>query len=381
MTATQDETSEPLRPEDVTRLTPLPAEGAPPERLVLNVESVWVPPGATPRLVAVPDSPGQYRIEVETPGTTIGALAPERSIPAEDVSQSAMQAAALDRSSDGYRPAYLPVNFLPGGAAEPAMAERREPPADLDYQRDGETLDRPNSVFAPDSRVIFHDTSYPWSMVGRVDTPLGYGTGCMIYPRLLLTCSHIIQWQPGGGAGWVRFRPAYYNGSAPFGEAWAVRTLSWVKVNGGDGVSDFETAFDYVVCVLDSRIGDTVGYAGYRTYDSSWNGGSFWQLIGYPSDLSGGQRPSYQSNGVISSVGNQSTGGHTGYVLGNFNDTAPGQSGGPVWGWWGSEIFPRVIGVDSTSPFVPAPNTSGDNEHGGGPAMSDLIAFARTNYP
>jgi hypothetical protein len=157
-----------------------------------------------------------------------------------------------------------------------------------------------------------------------------------------------------------------------------------MKTTPADGLTDLETAFDYVVCVLDSRMGDIVGYPGYRAYDSIWNGDSYWQHMGYPGDLSGGQRPSFQGNAIISSVQTQATSGQDGYVLGHFNDVINGHSGGPVWGWWTSEPWPRIVGVHSTSPFVcpPAPTyTSGDNEFGGGPALSNLISWARSNYP
>jgi hypothetical protein len=155
----------------------------------------------------------------------------------------------------------------------------------------------------------------------------------------------------------------------------------WTQVTGSDGLSDFETAFDYVVCVLDSRMGDIVGYPGYRAYDDDWNGGTYWQHMGYPVDLSGTERPAFQGNCVISSVGSQSTSGQTAFVLGHFNDIVPGHSGGPVWGWWDGEPWPRVVGVQSAEANTPAQNTSGDNEYGGGPALSSLISWARSNYP
>ena len=30
--------------------------------------------------------------------------------------------------------------------------------------------------------------------------------------------------------------------------------------------------------------------------------------------------------------------------MGHFMDTARGHSGGPYWGWWGDEPWPRVVG-------------------------------------
>jgi hypothetical protein len=49
-------------------------------------------------------------------------------------------------------------------------------------------------------------------------------------------------------------------------------------------------------------------------------------------------------------------------------------------GWWGEEPWPRVIGTASTLPDTPSNDMSGDNEGGGGPALSSLIAYARTQY-
>jgi hypothetical protein len=40
-----------------------------------------------------------------------------------------------------------------------------------------------------------------------------------------------------------------------------------------------------------------------------------------------------------------------------------------------------VVGTQSAEASVPANNTSGDNEFGGGSALSSLISWARSNYP
>ncbi len=203
----------------------------------------------------------------------------------------------------------------------------------------------------------------------------------MVGPRHLLTCSHAIKWNADNTAGWVKFTPSYYNGQAPFGSAWAERIFSWKKVDGSSGISDADTAFDYVVLVLDSRLGDTVGWAGSRTYNSGWNGGAYWQQLGYPGDLTSGQRPVFTTDGVISTSDSHSTSGQSGYVLGNFIDTSGGHSGGPYWGWWGNEVYPSVVGTDSTSPRTPGSDTSGDNEAGGGPALVSLIIYAHQQHP
>jgi hypothetical protein len=182
---------------------------------------------------------------------------------------------------------------------------------------------------------------------------------------------------------WLTFTPGYFDGSGPWGEIAATRVIYWLQAPGS--LTDQQTAFDYVVLIMEDRIGDIVGYPGYRTYDDDWNGGQYWQYIGYPGELSSGERPAFQGSGVISSVGNQSFSGQTGYVLGHFNEFTPGQSGGVAWGWWDNEPWPRIVGVGSTigSTAVQQPtgSTNGDNEYGGGPALSALISWARTNYP
>ncbi|MCC6862942.1 MAG: hypothetical protein IT158_30485 [Bryobacterales bacterium] len=366
----------PLLGSQLMRRRTLKAEADPPATVRLNLATLRVPERTRANLAKVRGAANLYRLEAQISGKQLGVRSPHDTIPAEALKKASLSKIRQE-SADGLRHPWAEVKFVPPKVTLRAN-ERSRPPAGVKLP---EGMDLPCNVFAPDQRYIYQDTSFPWRTVGRVDSPLGAGTGCTIGARLLLTCSHVIQWNNDGTAGWVRFRPAYYNGSAPFGEAWATRVISWNKANGGDGLSNFETAFDYVVCVLDTRLGDTLGYPGYRTYDDDWNGGSYWQHMGYPSDLSGAQRPAFQGSCAISTVEDESTSGQTGYVLGHFNDVVPGHSGGPIWGWWDGEPWPRVVGVQSAEASTPAMNTSGDNEFGGGPALSSLISYARTNYP
>ncbi|MGD8846840.1 MAG: hypothetical protein PVJ84_22080 [Desulfobacteraceae bacterium] len=196
---------------------------------------------------------------------------------------------------------------------------------------------------------------------------------------MVLTASHCINWLSGGGAGWVKFSPAYYNGNGSWGEFYATRVIFWNKAEGG--LSDFETAFDYVVLVMNDYVGSRVGYPGYRTYSDDWNGEDVWQHMGYPGDLISTQRPAFVGDCSISTTSSESTSGQTGYVMGHYNDITGGHSGGPVWGWWSGEDWPRVVGVQSAEASTPAYNTSGDNEFGGGAGLSALISYARSNYP
>ena len=239
------------------------------------------------------------------------------------------------------------------------------------------------NVFGADDRKIFHDHHYPLSTVGRVENAKGVCTGTMVGRRLMLTAGHCVNWKNDNEIGWLKFTPSYYNGEAPFGVAWATKIIYWEKPDASDGLTDHETAFDYVIAVLDRDMGDVTGYTGYRTYSSQWNNLKAWQNIGYPGPLTSAKRPVISSGGAITSVQSEfslST-GQTGYVLGNFIDMQKGHSGGPVWGWWSGETYPRVVGDFSAESSNPGPTTSGDNEAAGGPALSALSGWARSQYP
>ncbi len=272
----------------------------------------------------------------------------------------------------------LDIEALSPGSIEPHLPLSFQPEFVEVPDRDlGPEEDRPVSVFPPDTRYVFRDTSFPWSTTGRVETASGACTGTMVGKNLLLTASHCVNWQD-SGAGWLKFTPAYYGGNKPFGQAWGERILYWNRAEGG--LTNTETAFDYAVVKLDREIGNHTGYTGYRTYASSWNDSEYWQHVGYPGDLTGTQRPVFYGDGEIDTTQSRSTSGQSGLVMGHFMDITGGHSGGPVWGWWDDEPWPRVVGVQSAEARTPSMDTSGDNEAGGGPALSQLIGYARSQY-
>lgn len=281
--------------------------------------------------------------------------------------------------------------FVPDDVERPSVnprkAERTRAQKYLDIDKGegkGDREDRGATIFGTDDRYLFNDRSFPWRTTGVIRTAGGACTGTMIGPRLVLTASHCINWSSdGSSAGWITFTPGSFDGDAPWGTYSVQRIIYWQPALGL--LSDHETAFDYVILVLEESLGNTIGYPGYRTYDDDWNDGRFWQIIGYPGELASGQRPGFQGDASITSVQTHGLSGQTGAVLGHFNDITPGQSGGPCWGWWDGEPWPRVVGVVSTigSTAVQAPHgsTNGDNEFGGGPALSALISWARSTYP
>jgi V8-like Glu-specific endopeptidase len=234
--------------------------------------------------------------------------------------------------------------------------------------------DIPTTIFPPDDRQIFSDTSFPWCTCGKVETAGGSGSGVMIGPRHMMTASHVINWGPNNTAGWVKFTPLKFDTSEPFGVAFATTIYSWNKADGSDGLDTNEEAFDYVVCVLDNTMGNTTGWMGSRGYDTSWNGGDYWGHVGYPADLGGANRPVFIGYQSFFGEDTGSEAGRDAYRIKHKIDVIPGQSGGAYFGWWDNEPWPRVVGIQSGQ-------NSDFNVCGGGNPLSELINYARTQMP
>ncbi|SEH35373.1 trypsin-like serine peptidase [Chryseobacterium culicis] len=230
------------------------------------------------------------------------------------------------------------------------------------------TPENARTIFGTDQRKVYNSTAYPWRCVGRVESSLGSGSGVMIGPRHLLTCSHIVDWQPNNTTGWLKFTPMYYNGSAPYGTAWGTLTYYKYKV-AGPTIDSTEIQYDYVVIVLDRPIGNSTGWLGSKSYSDSWDGGAYWTHAGYPGDLTGTQRPTYQTGIALdgdfwSADDNES--------MSHKADIWPGQSGGPFWGYWDGS--PYAVATQS------AHNPS-DNFASGGSDLVNLVIRARNEHP
>lgn len=281
-----------------------------------------------------------------------------------------------DRVMAGYHPAFLARTPFP---KQLSRALRRAKTIDPKRRLEKDESEI-TTVFPPDERYTFSDTSFPWCTCGLVETSAGSGSGAMIGPRHLLTASHVINWGPNNTAGWLRFTPLYFDGSAPFGQAYGVTIYSWIKADSDhDGkISESENAFDYVVVTLDSRMGDITGWMGSRGYDDSWDGGDYWGHIGYPGDLASGQRPAFIGYQHFDDVDSESTGGRDAYAIKHKIDVFPGQSGGPYFGWWDNEPWPRVVATQSGQNLGGA---GGPNTGGGGNPLPELVSYARTQDP
>ena len=333
--------------------------------------ALLLPTAGEPRVEAVYDEKGprglQVRLHVENFKLGQHVLPPP--IPGREVKLLGNRSKRFDAALQvaPYIPDHLDLQPMP--RALPRAL--RTPPALLAMTTDeAERGNQATTVFLPENRRVFNDTAYPWCTCGRVDTPGGQASGVMVGRRHMLTVSHTIQWNSNGTAGWVRFRPSFFDGSAPFGEAWGTRVYFKSKVTGPT-IDFVEGMFDYVVVVLDRNIGDFTGWMGARGYTDSWDGGLYWQHIGYPGDLTSGNRPTFESPIALDGAWWQFD-SHE--AMSHRGDVWPGQSGGPFFGWWSGDVGPRAVAVQSSQ-------NSSENNASGGQDLVDLIIRARNDFP
>lgn len=303
-----------------------------------------------------------YEIVIETHGVDTGARARPPMLKGRGfrVGEARFDEARLERLLGAHVPDHLAFNPQP---RQRVNAFRTINPK-LTRERNVAT-----TVFGNDDRFVFQDTAYPWSTIGRVETNRGTGSGVMIGPRHLLTVSHVIDWTAPDGfaADWVRFTPSYFDGDAPFGEAYGVHVYWYLKEDGDGFISGSETDFDYVVVVLDHRIGESTGWMGARHYNDDWDSLNVWSHMGYPADLNSGQRPIFVSPFTMDGTDDDAQ------DMLHKADVFPGQSGGPMFAWWDGDVGPRAVAVQSYQ-------NSSNNGASGGRSLRDLVAQARTDF-
>jgi V8-like Glu-specific endopeptidase len=268
-------------------------------------------------------------------------------------------------------PAQRDITALPDGVRRPRLQLRAA----------GRRVN-PLFIYPPDNRSTFTDTTYPWRCCGRVVTPAGQGSGTIVGPQHVLTASHVIDWtETNGQIGWLRFEPDFNNGDT-FAPSMATITYSYEHLSQVNG--EYDVAEDYVVCVMDRRIGDELGWLGTTTYDDNWDGGNYWMHVGYPADIGGAQQPVFEGG---FSIANSWAPGFfesgSGLDMETFASLTHGDSGGPIFGNFSDG--PHVVGVVSAEgtldPVVTDLSSRTGNWVAGGHEMPDLVSQARSEHP
>jgi V8-like Glu-specific endopeptidase len=220
------------------------------------------------------------------------------------------------------------------------------------------------------ARHAFQDSSWPWGLVGRIFNDQGLsGSGALIGDRLVITAGHMVPWS--SQSWWMRFVPAYFNGSSLFGAG----VESYVSdVRGYDTVG---TGYDWAILRLYEPLGSSLGYFGYNSYSTDWNNLPVWSNIGYPGDIDNAEEPAFQQGFTINDTDGDSNGGEE---LETENcDLNHGNSGGPVFAWWNNGTDPRIVGVVSSQETEDS--SVNDNVFASGDGFVNLCAWGRSNWP
>ncbi|RXZ46105.1 trypsin-like serine peptidase [Agromyces binzhouensis] len=244
---------------------------------------------------------------------------------------------------------------------------------------DGTILEPHYGVFGADDRQVYYPGGYPWTCVGKVYVwddwgspyPAWSGSGVLIGDRTVLTAGHMCPWGSGNWA--MQFVPAYYDGVSTLGRG----VSSYVSDYYGYDTDDTVSAWDMAVLRLYTPLGVNYGYFGTKDYNSAWEGGNYWTLAGYPGAVAGGNRPSRQMWWPVLDDDGSGSAEEVEYEA----DSTPGNSGGPVFGFWSGlpyAIATHSGGSKTTFLWWTIEDT---NVGAGGGALNSLVAWARSNWP
>ncbi len=175
----------PFTAKELQSFQPLEAVETLKEPIILNLNTFSLHPEAKAYLEKIDKVNNIYRVKAEISLENIRYNVPFDNLPSESLDIKKLEKSKFESLPNGLRPNYLTLKFLPH-RIKLELNERANPPFDFDYKREDELVDKPTNVFTPDDRYIYQDNSFPWCTVGRIDTPLGTGSGCIIGSRLLL---------------------------------------------------------------------------------------------------------------------------------------------------------------------------------------------------
>ena len=272
------------------------------------------------------------------------------------VDRAAVAEVAAEQELEPYIPEWVDVRAKPTSAQKLSKYRPRVRLGDKEVD--------PLVVLGSDERRTYNTTAYPWGCICKVIAGGFTGSGIIVGPRHVLTASHVVNWNaPGGVSGSVE---VHRNGGAVRAITRIVRVHAFTRVTGSVGW--FELDEDYAVLTTASPIGSAFGYLGVKTYNSSWDGDSYWANVGYPGDVGSAMVPTRQWSKWLDE---HSFDLGSGRAMDTNADINPGNSGGPMFAWWSNG--PYVVAVVSA-------HDPGDNENycSGGRDLTRLVSVARS---
>ena len=368
MARNRTQTEQPLPWSEAAALEP-PAGGRPAATVPQGKLTYYVSGRAGTMLdprIAVEEIPGAgdrafWRIDVDL-GNDIAPQLPGLSAKAIDLDELPELEGALEAAMS-FRPRELAASYVP-------TTEKHE---DVILKRSDGRKFRPLFLFPPEDRAVLFDTTWPWLLIGKVQTSDGKsGSGALVGDRLLLTARHVAPWKSiDAGNWWMKFTPHYWDGTEPFGSSF-VSDIHWP--------TDSDLAHDYLVGRLYEPLGQNLGFFGAISYDDDWEDENVWASVGYAGDVAGGQRPAVQLGASI----NEDYGSGDGVAMTTQADLNHGESGGPFWAWFNGHA--KIVGVISGETKIEtnygiATVEDFENAVSGGDHMIRLIAWGRQNWP
>ena len=275
-----------------------------------------------------------------------------------------------------FRPAGAPIVFHP-----PTLSRY---PGRIVRRRKGTRMQQHGVIFNGDDREVFNPgDAYPWRCAGRLliwnnpgaffwDPPDGTGTAALVGPNMVVTSSHMI---PSGVSSFKAiFLPGLFGTKRSFDEFSYVRT--WRRYEPYDQGSDI------AILRLYEPIGDQLGWFGTKTYTDDWEDGNYWTRIGYAPIAEKGSDGTLPNRVQFFPIIDDDD--SYGVELEYRSDASPGDSGGPVFGWW--DDGPYLVGVHSGGEEEFDLGAFGrffsslNNVATGGPALPDLVNWGWNNW-
>lgn len=364
----------PATPEEYLALDNTRASRRPPRELAETAArrlTVHIPgKTAPPRLSRSKDEAGTWEFELPAgavlglPGRSGGRMSPA------EVVAGISEKTTIKEGAEPLRPAWLDYTPHPKLVAETVPLMRRI---------DGRLVEPHYGIFGADNRQVYYPSGYPWTCVGKIlvwndfsnPFPAWSASGVLIGGRVVLTAGHVAPWGSGNWA--MRFIPAFYDGASVLGAG----VGSWVSDYWGYNTGGQVSAWDMLVLRLYTPLGYTYGYFGTKDYSSSWEGGNYWTLAGYPGAIAGGNRPSRQMWWPVLDDDSDGSAEEVEYEA----DATAGNSGGPVFGFWSGlpyAIAAHSGGSKTTFLWWTIEDT---NVGAGGGALNSLVAWARNTWP